>query len=138
MAESSYPLNTPLADLPSVGEMRAAKLAKLGLRTAKDALLHFPRGYKDFSGTHAWGELAAGAHAAIAGEVIDVSSRLADRRRESRCGASIGSRNRRTADDAPRGGAGPWCGQGCAQGGHAWHRHEARLRARWEWPRAAT
>lgn len=75
MADSSYPLNTPMADLPGVGEMRAAKLAKLGLRTAKDALLHFPRGYKDFSGTHAWAHLAAGVHAAISGEVIDVASR---------------------------------------------------------------
>jgi len=72
---STFSLSTPLADLPGVGDSRAAKLAKLGLRTARDALLHFPRGYKDFSGTHAWSDLAAGVHAAVMGEVIDVSSR---------------------------------------------------------------
>jgi ATP-dependent DNA helicase RecG len=75
MSEPAYPPSTPLATLPGVGEARAAKLAKLGLRTAKDALLHFPRGYKDFSGAHAWEQLAPGAHAAIAGEVADVASR---------------------------------------------------------------
>ncbi len=75
MDRPSYPPSTPLAALPGVGEARAARLAKLGLRTAKDALLHFPRGYKDFSGTHAWHDLEAGRHAAVAGEVIDLSSR---------------------------------------------------------------
>lgn len=72
---ASFTLSTPLADLPGVGEQRAARLAKLGLRTAKDALLHFPRGYRDFSGTHAWSDLAAGAHAAVTGAVIDVAAR---------------------------------------------------------------
>lgn len=72
---ASFALGTPLADLPGVGEQRAARLTKLGLRTAKDALLHFPRGYKDFTGTHAWTDLEAGTHAAVTGEVIDIASR---------------------------------------------------------------
>ncbi len=71
----SYSPGTPLVALPGVGEARAARLAKLGLRTAKDVLLHFPRGYKDFSGTHAWDDLEAGRHAALSGEVVDLSSR---------------------------------------------------------------
>ena len=49
-----------MAELPGVGEARAARLARLGLRTAKDVLLHFPRGYKDFSGSHAWADLEIG------------------------------------------------------------------------------
>ena len=75
MDQSSFSPGTPLAALPGVGEARAARLTKLGLRTAKDALLHFPRGYKDFSGTHSWHDLEAGRHAALAGDVIDLSSR---------------------------------------------------------------
>jgi ATP-dependent DNA helicase RecG len=67
---------TLLADLPGVGEARAARLKRLGLHTAKDVLLHFPRGYKDFTGTQAWAEMRAGLHAAVAGEVVDVSSRM--------------------------------------------------------------
>ena len=57
MDQSSFSPGTPLAALPGVWEARAARLTKLGLRTAKDALLHFPRGYKDFSGTHSWHDL---------------------------------------------------------------------------------
>jgi ATP-dependent DNA helicase RecG len=75
MDRSSYSPSTPLAALPGVGEARAARLVKLGLRTAKDALLHFPRSYKDFSGAHAWGDLEAGRHAALSGAVVDLSSR---------------------------------------------------------------
>jgi hypothetical protein len=75
MNRSPFSPSTPLADLPSVGEARAARLMKLGLRTAKDALLHFPRGYKDFSGTHVWDDLEASRHAALSGEVVDLSSR---------------------------------------------------------------
>ncbi len=70
-----YSPGTSLAELPGVGEARAARLARLGLHTAKDALLHFPRGYKDFTGTQLWEDLEAGRHAALAGEVVEVSSR---------------------------------------------------------------
>ena len=75
MDRSNYLPSSPLATLPGVGEARAARLTKLGLRTAKDVLLHFPRGYKDFSGVHAWNDLEAGRHAALSGEVVDLSSR---------------------------------------------------------------
>lgn len=70
-----YSPGTLIADLPGVGSVRATKLRKLGLYTAKDALMHFPRGYKDFSGDHQWGDLLGGKHAAIIGEVTEVSSR---------------------------------------------------------------
>jgi ATP-dependent DNA helicase RecG len=68
-------LLTPLERLPGVGTARAERLVRLGLVTARDALLHFPRDYRDFSGTHAVADLEAGVHASLAGEVVDVGSR---------------------------------------------------------------
>jgi len=68
-------LKAPLERLPGVGTARAEKLARLGLVTVRDALLHFPRDYRDFSGAHAVGDLRAGEHASLGGEVLDVGSR---------------------------------------------------------------
>ncbi len=68
-------LATPLERLVGVGTARAEKLAKLGLVTVRDAVMHFPRDYRDFSGAHAVADLRAGEHASVAGEVIDVSAR---------------------------------------------------------------
>ena len=39
-------LSTRLERLPGVGTARAEKLAKLGLVTVRDALMHFPRDYQ--------------------------------------------------------------------------------------------
>ena len=69
------PLATPLERLPGVGTARAERLARLGLVTARDALLHFPRDYRDFSGAHTVDSLRPGEHASLAGEVLDVASR---------------------------------------------------------------
>ncbi len=40
-------LSTPLTQFPGVGELRAKKLEKLGLRRAGDLLTCYPRGYED-------------------------------------------------------------------------------------------
>jgi len=68
-------LATPLERIPGVGTLRADKLARLELVTARDALLHFPREYRDFSGAHAIAALRAGLHASIAGVVESVAAR---------------------------------------------------------------
>jgi ATP-dependent DNA helicase RecG len=68
-------LSTRLERLPGVGTARAEKLAKLGLVTVRDALMHFPRDYKDFSGAHAVGDFVEGEHASVAGTVDDVATR---------------------------------------------------------------
>jgi len=39
--------SSPVTDFPGVGEVRAGKLAKLGLRTAGDLLEYYPRDYED-------------------------------------------------------------------------------------------
>jgi len=68
-------LSTRLERLPGVGSTRGEKLAKLGLATVRDALMHFPREYRDFSGAHTIAGLREGEHASIVGEVTDVGSR---------------------------------------------------------------
>ncbi len=69
------PYSTPLERLPGVGTIRAERLAALELVTVKDALLHFPREYKDFSGAHAFADLREGEHASVAGTVADIAQR---------------------------------------------------------------
>ena len=74
-------LATRLERLPGVGSNRAAKLAKLGLETVRDALMHFPRDYRDFTGGHRLADLVEGGHASLAGEVSDAALRTTARGR---------------------------------------------------------
>jgi ATP-dependent DNA helicase RecG len=74
-ADRPRSLSTPLERLPGVGTARAEKLVKLELVTASDALMHFPREYRDFSGAHAVADIREGEHASIAGEVTSVAAR---------------------------------------------------------------
>jgi ATP-dependent DNA helicase RecG len=68
-------LATRLERLPGVGSLRAGRLARLELVTVQDALFHFPREYRDFTGAHAVADLEAGQHASLAGTVAGVGSR---------------------------------------------------------------
>jgi len=74
-ADRPRSLSTPLERLPGVGTARAEKLVRLELVTASDALMHFPREYRDFSGAHAAADIREGEHASIAGEVTSVAAR---------------------------------------------------------------
>ena len=40
-------LNSPVTEFSGIGQVRASKLAKLGLGTAGDLLQYFPRDYED-------------------------------------------------------------------------------------------
>ncbi|MEX0688785.1 MAG: ATP-dependent DNA helicase RecG [Pirellulales bacterium] len=68
-------LATRLERLPGVGTARAEKLEKLGLVTVRDALLHFPRDYRDFSGAHSIADFVEGEHSSVGGTVSDVATR---------------------------------------------------------------
>ena len=68
-------LSTRLERLPGVGTARAERLARLELVTVRDALMHFPREYRDFSGAHTLADFRAGEHASVEGTVVDVGSR---------------------------------------------------------------
>ena len=72
-------LATALERLPGVGSLRAEKLRRLGLVTAADALMHFPRDYRDFSGAHVLSALVEGEHASLSGTVADAAMRTTGR-----------------------------------------------------------
>ncbi|MFM7290962.1 MAG: ATP-dependent DNA helicase RecG [Planctomycetia bacterium] len=74
-ADRPRSLATPLERLPGVGTARAEKLVRLELVTASDALMHFPREYRDFSGAHTVAGFCEGEHASIAGTVTSVAAR---------------------------------------------------------------
>jgi ATP-dependent DNA helicase RecG len=80
-AETGSDLRIRLERLPGVGSVRAAKLAKLGLVTVRDALMHFPRDYRDFTGGHCFDELVEGEHASLAGTILSGSLRTISRGR---------------------------------------------------------
>ena len=40
-------LNSSVTQFPGIGDVRAKKLEKLGLRTAGDLLTYYPRDYED-------------------------------------------------------------------------------------------
>ncbi|MBI3874425.1 MAG: ATP-dependent DNA helicase RecG [Verrucomicrobia bacterium] len=64
------PLDTPVSRLWGVGPEREAQLARLGLRTAGDLLLHAPRRYEDRRHCVAIKELLQGEAATIRGKVV--------------------------------------------------------------------
>jgi ATP-dependent DNA helicase RecG len=73
VSESSQ---TPLAEsvqfLKGVGSARAELLAKLGIHTVGDLLLHFPRSYDDLSDVRRVDELEAGVLQTVQGEVVEI------------------------------------------------------------------
>ena len=81
-AELGSELRIRLERLPGVGSIRASKLAKLGLITVRDALMHFPRDYRDFTGKHCLDELVEGEHASLAGTVLSALLRTISRGRK--------------------------------------------------------
>ena len=70
-------LSTPLTDFPGVGEVRAKKLEKLGLRRCADLLTYFPRDYEDRRKVYSVGS-------APLGEKVCISAIAAEHPRFSR------------------------------------------------------
>ncbi|WP_338501923.1 ATP-dependent DNA helicase RecG [Erwinia aphidicola] len=80
----------PLNTLSGVGASQASKLAKLGLLTVQDLLLHLPMRYEDRTQLYAINDLLPGIYATVEGEVLhsDISF---GRRRMLTCQISDGS-----------------------------------------------
>lgn len=62
--------NQPLNTLTGVGASQTAKLARLGLETVQDVLLHLPLRYEDRTHLYAIGDLLPGIYATVEGEVL--------------------------------------------------------------------
>ncbi|WP_291973467.1 ATP-dependent DNA helicase RecG [Candidatus Symbiopectobacterium sp.] len=62
--------NQPLNTLTGVGASQAAKLARLGLETVQDVLLHLPLRYEDRTHLYAIGDLLPDIYATVEGDVL--------------------------------------------------------------------
>lgn len=80
----------PLSALTGVGASQSEKLAKIGLHTVQDLLLHLPLRYEDRTRLYPIGELLPGIHATVEGEVLN-SNITFGRRRMLVCQISDGS-----------------------------------------------
>ncbi len=68
---TSMTLATPVQFLPGVGPVRADRLRRLGLKTARDVLFLFPRDYEFPAPAASVGELRDGVPASLVGEITD-------------------------------------------------------------------
>ena len=74
------PLAASATTLPGIGPGSAAKLARLGIETLRDLLLHLPFRYQDRSRSVPIGELAAGRECLVTGQVLEANIAYGRRR----------------------------------------------------------
>jgi ATP-dependent DNA helicase RecG len=80
------PLPISLDELPGITPARRELLARLGLRTIGDLLLHFPRTYEDLNDIRSITALTTGVLQTVRGEIVELEGRtLAD----GRCVVSV-------------------------------------------------
>ncbi|MGE2470274.1 ATP-dependent DNA helicase RecG [Klebsiella michiganensis] len=80
----------PLNSLTGVGAAQSSKLAKIGLHTVQDLLLHLPLRYEDRTHLYHIGELLPGVYATVEGEVLNCNITFGGRRMMT-CQISDGS-----------------------------------------------
>lgn len=80
----------PLSTLTGVGASQSSKLAKIGLHTVQDLLLHLPLRYEDRTHLYAIADLLPGICATVEGEVLSCQVQFG-RRRMMVCQISDGS-----------------------------------------------
>ncbi len=74
-------LSSPVSKLPRVGTVYQKKLEDLGIKTVGDILYYFPYRYEYFPKATSINSLCVGERHTVSGEIIDVSTGKAPRRR---------------------------------------------------------
>jgi len=67
-------LSTPIEELPRVGPQYQRKLKKLGIKTVRDALFHFPHRYEDFSNLIPIAKAIEGGPFCFQGEIVEIKN----------------------------------------------------------------
>ncbi len=67
-------LDSPLEQLPNIGKVTAQSFRRLGVRTVRDLLYHFPHRYDDYTSQKQIAELEIGATETVIAAVVDVRS----------------------------------------------------------------
>ena len=70
----------PLNTLTGVGAAQSSRLAKIGLHTVQDLLLHLPLRYEDRTQLYPIGELLPGIYVTVEGEVLNCNITFGGRR----------------------------------------------------------
>lgn len=83
-------LSLPIEQLKSVGPRNFPRLARLGIKTVKDLLWHFPVHYDDYSRVVSVSEIEPGQKVNIQGEVLKMSNRTIFPKRMSITNALVG------------------------------------------------
>lgn len=83
-------LNLPIEQLRNVGSRNLSRLHKLGIRTVKDLLWHFPVRYEDYTEIVPIAQVEPGQKVNIQGEVLKISSKRIFPRRMSITNAIVG------------------------------------------------
>src|SRR3989344_2969539 len=80
----------PIDTLKNVGTRNLSRLHKLGIKTIKDLLWHFPVRYEDYTETTSIGQIEPGQRVNVQGEVLKISSRRIFPRRMTVTNAIVG------------------------------------------------
>ena len=83
-------LSLPIEKLRSVGPRNIPRLAKLGIKTARDLLWHFPARYEDYSKIVTISEIEPGQKVNIQGEILKMNNRMIFPKRMSITNALVG------------------------------------------------
>lgn len=74
-------LYTPIQKVPRIGEKYTQKLKKLGIKTVRDFLFHFPHRYEDFSDITPIKDLKEGENVCIQGKIKTIENKVTWKRR---------------------------------------------------------
>ncbi|MDO8265182.1 MAG: ATP-dependent DNA helicase RecG [Candidatus Parcubacteria bacterium] len=67
-------LSTPIEQIPRIGPVYQRKLKKLGVKTVRDILFHFPHRYEDFSNLIPIAEVKTDETSCILGKILDIKT----------------------------------------------------------------
>lgn len=76
-----FDFKTPVNLISGVGQYYQKKLEKLGIKTIRDLLFHFPNRYEDFSNFKNIEDLEPDETATISGQIMDIKTRRSWRRK---------------------------------------------------------
>ena len=80
MGEGVRQLQAAVASLPGIGPGSAEKLARLGIESLGDLLLHLPFRYQDRTRSVPLDELTAGAECVVTARIVDATVAFGRRR----------------------------------------------------------
>lgn len=83
-------LSLPIEQLKSVGARNLPRLTKLGIKTVRDLLWHFPVRYEDYSRVVSISDIEPGQKVNIQGEILKMSNRMIFPKRISITNALVG------------------------------------------------